>query len=57
MDENSCHKCEAEKPGLKVQKCSIYHKYFCEDHTFTMSGVEFCSRGCGEYFFFGDPED
>jgi hypothetical protein len=32
-------------------------KLACEDHSFRKSGLEFCSRGCGEYFFHGDPDD
>ena len=57
MEEPRCDQCEGEEPERKVRKCPICHKYFCEEHTFTMSGVAFCSRGCGEFFFFGDPDD
>jgi hypothetical protein len=57
MDEPRCQQCEEPVPGHKLSKCPICHKYFCEEHSFLMSGVQFCSRGCGEFFFYGDPDD
>lgn len=54
MQDPRCYECNRDV-GLK--KCPMCHKYFCDRHGFRMSGVEFCSRGCGEYFFHADPED
>jgi hypothetical protein len=57
MEDASCFKCEEPDAEQALRKCPICHKHFCEQHVHRMNGVAFCSRGCGEYFFFGDPDD
>ena len=51
---NECQKTEAE---VKLQKCPICFKYFCDEHAYHRSGLWFCSKGCAEYFFFSEPDD
>jgi hypothetical protein len=53
--EVECHQCG--KKDVRLYKCPICHKHFCDDHTYLWSGRPFCSSGCAEYFFFGDEED
>jgi hypothetical protein len=55
--ENECHQCGKKGTEVRLYKCPICHKYFCDEHTYLWSGRPFCSSGCAEYFFFGDEED
>ena len=49
-----CHKTEEE---VRLSKCPICFKFYCNDHRFLMSGREFCGKFCAEYFFFSSEED
>ena len=58
--ETRCQACE--KAGkipeqLKLTKCSICFRHFCDEHASHMSGRPFCSQGCAQYFFFAEPDD
>jgi hypothetical protein len=55
--ETRCHVCKKTPEELTLAKCPICLKYYCEIHSFDRGGVRFCSAGCAEYFFFGDPDD
>ena len=55
--EVRCLKCGKDIDQVRLHKCPICFKYVCEDHVYRMSGREFCSNGCAQYFFFGDEED
>jgi hypothetical protein len=55
--EESCYHCEGSSGERRLSKCAICHRWFCEEHAQQVSGREFCSKSCGEYFFFGDPEE
>jgi hypothetical protein len=55
MDEK-CRHCEKTAPEVTLHKCQICFKFFCDDDAVQTSGVSFCSAGCGEYFFFIDPD-
>jgi hypothetical protein len=54
-----CYECKKtdDAEDVRLQKCPICHKHFCEDHAYHRSGLRFCSSGCAEYFFFSDPDD
>ena len=55
--ELKCHKCEKSDEEIRLHKCPICFKHYCEEHSAHRSGVQFCSKGCGEYFFFAEPDD
>jgi hypothetical protein len=57
MEIIKCRECEKTIDDTPLTKCPTCFKYFCEEHAFLMSGREFCSRGCADYFFFADPDD
>ena len=57
MEEIQCFECEKRIDDTSLTKCPTCFKYFCGEHSFVMSGRPFCSRGCADYFFFGDPDD
>ena len=52
-----CHKCEKDEKQVKLERCRICFKHFCDEHSQQKSGVSFCSRGCAEFFFFVDPDE
>jgi hypothetical protein len=52
-----CRTCEKSEDQTRLSKCPVCHKGFCDEHAFTVSGRQFCSRGCGEYFFFANEDD
>ena len=47
-----CRTCERSEDEIRISKCSVCHKGFCDEHAYSLNGRQFCSRGCGEYFFF-----
>ena len=53
----SCHECDMGDDVVRLRKCPICHKHFCEEHSHQRSGLWFCSKGCSEYFFFSEPDD
>ncbi len=55
--EYECHKCKRTEKEVRLRKCPICFKYYCDDDAVERSGVWFCSTGCGEYFFFAEPDD
>ena len=55
--EVRCLKCGKNLDQGRLHKCPICFKYACEEHVYRMSGREFCSNSCAQYFFFGDEED
>jgi len=56
-DENKCYLCQTSDDRAALTRCSVCHKYFCEEHAYHMSGRAFCSSGCAQYFFFSEPDD
>ncbi|GEM_PF-3035916 len=61
--ENRCYECN-RKAGpdedgnvIRLERCVICFRWYCEEHAVVQSGRQFCSQRCGEYFFFADPED
>jgi hypothetical protein len=57
MDEVKCYNCGKTSDETVLAKCPTCFRQFCNEHEFVMSGRPFCTRGCADYFFFGDPED
>jgi len=54
--QTRCWQCEKTQEDEPLVQCPICHKHFCEVHGFSMSGRPFCSKGCAQYFFFGDED-
>jgi hypothetical protein len=52
-----CKECEFTEDDGFLHKCSICHKYVCEEHKYTRSGRAFCSSFCAAYFFHEGDED
>jgi hypothetical protein len=52
-----CHECKRPETDTRLSKCPICFRYYCDEHSYTMSGRSFCSQFCAEYFFFADPDD
>jgi len=57
METMQCTECGKTLDEATLSKCPICFKYFCTEHAYVTSGRRFCSRGCADYFFFGDPDD
>ncbi len=55
--KEECRHCGKTREQVTLHKCQICFKYFCDDHAESTRGVSFCSPGCGQYFFFVDPEE
>ena len=57
MENVQCTECGKTIDETSLSKCPICFQYFCGEHAVVASGRPFCSRGCADYFFFGDPDD
>ena len=53
----ACANCEKTLDDGRLYKCPICFKVVCDEHVCLMSGREFCSSGCAQYFFFGDEDE
>ena len=51
-----CRTCERSEDDVRLSKCPVCHKGFCDEHSYSMSGRRFCSRGCALHFFFDEDE-
>ena len=56
-DESVCCSCSEPRENATLSKCPVCFRRFCEEHAHAMSGRQFCSKRCAQYFFFGDPDD
>ena len=56
-DSPRCDLCGTSDEERRTWKCPICFKRFCRECGVLVSGREFCSRYCGEYFFFGGDEE
>lgn len=52
-----CVRCDKPDTEVRLSKCPICFKKYCEECRYHFSGRDFCSQFCAEYFFFADPED
>jgi hypothetical protein len=55
--KEQCHECGKEATSVRLRKCPVCHKHFCEEHAHSRGGLWFCSKGCSEYFYFGDADE
>jgi hypothetical protein len=51
-----CEVCGDNFERYDLKKCPICHKMVCEECSFIVGGIYFCSKFCSEYFFFGDGD-
>jgi len=52
-----CSKCGiTERETMLLEKCPMCYKIFCSNCKVTFGGREFCSKICGQFFFFGEDE-
>ena len=52
-----CFVCEKTIDDTSLIKCPVCFRYTCFDHSKQRSGRSFCSKSCGDYFFFADDDD
>ena len=57
MDRPTCHECKRGDDEIRLYRCPTCYKQVCEEHAFRLSGLAFCCRACGEYFFHADPDE
>jgi hypothetical protein len=57
MMQTECYMCKKTDDQVRLHKCPICFKHYCEEHAVRRSGMWFCSEGCAEYFFHGEPDD
>ncbi len=55
--ERTCKICGADEEETTLKRCIMCHKYFCEKCKYVKSGRNFCSRECGDYFFFDESRE
>ena len=58
----TCERCDRQFDPAEVQTCGICKKPFCRGCSYRIGSADYCSRGCGDAYFFGgvddgDPED
>lgn len=53
----NCEVCKVNVEEDELRKCPICHKMFCQDCAIAKGGLQFCSRRCLEFFFYGEPEE
>jgi len=56
VQEESCSRCSAKGARVKLRKCPICFKMFCETCQVSQGGRLFCSSHCAHYFFWGEEE-
>ena len=52
-----CAQCGIGEDDAYLFKCPTCHKMVCEECRFMKSGQTFCTRACGEMFFYQDEDD
>jgi len=60
MDEQApkgCKVCKKTEDETALNKCPICFALYCDEHGYSMSGREFCSKHCANYFFFASEDD
>ncbi len=48
-----CERCGRMCDAQEVQTCPSCKKKFCSFCTYRIGSRDYCSRGCGDVFFFG----
>lgn len=57
QSDDICEICSVERGAAQLQRCKICHKTFCGDCAYSAPSGRFCSRECGDIFFFGIDEE
>ncbi len=52
-----CNICRQDKDERDMIRCPLCHQNACEDCSYRRQGRYFCSRFCGESFFFSDEDE
>ena len=52
-----CSKCKAFREDYDISRCPICLKFVCNSCSLNISGRNFCSQGCANYFFHGDEDE
>ncbi|MFQ5766472.1 MAG: hypothetical protein ACE5ID_00585 [Acidobacteriota bacterium] len=52
-----CSRCEIGEETRRLQTCPICRKPFCYDCAYRVGGKDFCGKGCGMFFFFGEGDE
>jgi len=56
MTDETCAVCGEAKFSFAMKTCPMCKKRYCERCEFRMGGNVFCSRSCGEMFFFSGED-
>jgi hypothetical protein len=51
-----CAICHQDKDERDLIRCPLCHQRTCEECRYTRHGRHFCSRFCGESFFYSEDE-
>jgi len=57
ISQNTCLVCKKTDDEIFLNKCTICFKRYCDEHAHLMSGRNFCSKRCADYFFFPEDDD
>jgi hypothetical protein len=52
-----CGVCHQDKDESTLIKCPLCHQHACEICRWSRHGRHFCSRECGETYFFEEDEE
>jgi hypothetical protein len=53
----TCVVCEIQRDATQLHRCRCCRRMFCSDCSHVTKMGRFCSRECGDIFFYGDDED
>ena len=53
----NCARCQVTDQEQRLEICTICKKLFCHDCAYAFAGKNFCGKGCGSYFFFGEGDE
>jgi hypothetical protein len=56
MSDEICDVCGLAKYAFSLKTCPMCKKRFCESCEIRMGGNTFCSKNCGQMFFFSGED-
>ena len=56
-DGSTCERCGRDCEPIEIEVCPICRKRFCADCVHRLGSHRYCSRTCGETFFYGADDD
>ncbi len=56
-EERICERCRRDCEPIEIEKCPICAKRFCNQCAHRLGSNRYCSRNCGETFYYGDEDD